>query len=126
MSAAKAPFMPKPQPSLGLAIREARKDASLSISAVARASGIDPAVLSRVESGGRGLRFDTACRIARALGISLDELAGNAGLLDNAASPSKRGARNASVIHKAEALARVRRLLRSALTELTQIKTKTS
>lgn len=45
-------------------------------------AGIDPAIISRLESGDRdSVRFETLCRISVALGVSLDDLAAALGLI---------------------------------------------
>ena len=54
-------------------------------SELARRSGVPSQVISRLESGARaGLTLDVARRLARALGVGLDALAGT---LDDAAEP---------------------------------------
>jgi transcriptional regulator with XRE-family HTH domain len=53
----------------------------LTQAALARAAQVDPGELARIESGERKApSFLTVCRIAAALGISLDALATKAGL----------------------------------------------
>jgi transcriptional regulator with XRE-family HTH domain len=65
--------------SLGKIIRAARKRAELPAAQVARRAELDPAYFSRIESGVvPNPPFATVVRIARALGLSLDELAGTA------------------------------------------------
>lgn len=53
---------------IGEEIRVAREDAGLSIRAVARAAGIDPSHLSRVEAGDRGMSQDALVAVASAIG----------------------------------------------------------
>ena len=54
-------------------------------SELARRSGVPSQVISRLESGARaGLTLEVARRLARALGVGLDALAGT---LDDAAEP---------------------------------------
>lgn len=67
---------------LGRVIMQARKEANLRPVDLARAAGLDPAALSRIEREERpNLTFATACQIAAALGLSLDDLANRAGML---------------------------------------------
>lgn len=113
--------MAKVQPRLGPTLKAIREEAGLTISAVARSAGIDPAVLSRVESGARGLRFETVCRIAGALGASLDDIARVGGYLEGTAS-GKRAARNAVSIKRAEIISSVQRTLRAAIGKLDEAK----
>lgn len=69
--------MPK---SLGFGIRTLRERAGISQYALARATGIDPAILSRLESGVReSIRFEYLVAIAEALEVSLDDVAAEAG-----------------------------------------------
>lgn len=66
---------------LGEVIRELRESAGLTQHALAKAATIDQAVLARVENETRaGVQFATVCRLAAALGVSLDDLAAAAGL----------------------------------------------
>ena len=61
---------------LGTSLRKAREQAGLSQSGLARAAGIAPDVVSRIESGARANPgFATVARLASALGLSLDALA---------------------------------------------------
>jgi transcriptional regulator with XRE-family HTH domain len=65
--------------SLGKIIGAARKRADLPASAVARRAELDPAYYARIENGRvPNPPFATVVKIAKALGLSLDELAGNA------------------------------------------------
>jgi transcriptional regulator with XRE-family HTH domain len=67
---------------LGEVIREMRKHAKISQSTLCREAGLSPTILSRLEAGERsGMQFDNLCRIARALDVTLDEIAIEAGLL---------------------------------------------
>jgi transcriptional regulator with XRE-family HTH domain len=56
---------------IGDEIRAPREDAGLSIRAVARASGIDPSHLSRVEAGDRSASQDALVAIAGAIGCTV-------------------------------------------------------
>lgn len=77
--------------SLGRAIADLRQRLKLSQAALARAARLDPGELGRIESGERKTpSFQTVCRIAVALGVSLDELAGSAGLIKRKRAPSGR------------------------------------
>ncbi len=72
--------MPK---SLGRALRALRERAGLQATALARAADLSQGTLTRLEKDERqGIQLSTACRLAAALGISVDELAAKAGLLD--------------------------------------------
>ncbi|HET9392208.1 MAG TPA: helix-turn-helix transcriptional regulator [Candidatus Rubrimentiphilum sp.] len=72
--------MPK---SLGRAIKSMREQRNLQAKTLARAAHLSQATLTRLEKGEReGINLVTACRLAQALGVSLDELAAKAGLLD--------------------------------------------
>lgn len=63
--------------SLGKVIRAARKRAGLPAAQVARRAELDPAYYGRIEAGRvPNPPFATVVRVARALGLSLDELAG--------------------------------------------------
>ena len=60
---------------LGAALREARRDAGLSARDLERLTGISTAQISKVESGARtDPSFRTVMRLARGIGISLDDL----------------------------------------------------
>lgn len=64
-----------PQPTLGYAIRELRTGSSLSQEALAERSELDPAEISRIESGRADPAWGDVRRIAAALGVSLEALA---------------------------------------------------
>jgi transcriptional regulator with XRE-family HTH domain len=58
-------------------LKEHREQLGWNQSELARCSGVPSQVISRLESGARtGLTLDVARRLARALGVSLDALAG--------------------------------------------------
>jgi transcriptional regulator with XRE-family HTH domain len=109
--------------SLGLLIRELREDAGISRAALARASNLTPPEVSRIELEGRiNLRFVTVCRIAVALGISLDDLASRAGLLKMRDLPRKRAqATVASLFSKLDA---VESVISRAAREIARVKNK--
>jgi transcriptional regulator with XRE-family HTH domain len=71
--------MPKktqPQP-LGDRIAELREKRGMSRYALAKSSKVDPSYLGKIESGERdNAGWLYVCRIADALGVSLDELRG--------------------------------------------------
>lgn len=70
--------------SLGRAVSELRKEVGITRASLARAAGVSPTELQRIEtSDRRDIRFTTACRLAAALETSLDELASRAGVLEN-------------------------------------------
>jgi transcriptional regulator with XRE-family HTH domain len=57
-----------------LRLRGLREERGLSLEAVARAAGMAPSTLSRLETGKRRLAVDHLAPLARALGTSVDEL----------------------------------------------------
>jgi transcriptional regulator with XRE-family HTH domain len=59
---------------VGEVLRQIREDADLSRSAVARKAGMEPGALLRVEQG-RAPTFELVYRVAKALGISMDDVA---------------------------------------------------
>jgi XRE family transcriptional regulator, fatty acid utilization regulator len=66
---------------IGPAIRAHREAEGLSQAAVARRAGIHAAMLSRIERDERSdPYFSTVAKVAAVLGLSLDELAAEAGL----------------------------------------------
>src|SRR5580692_11007902 len=66
---------------IGPAIRAHREAEGLSQAAVARKAGIHAAMLSRIERDERSdPYFSTIAKVAAVLGLSLDELAAEAGL----------------------------------------------
>lgn len=68
--------------SLGRLVRDIREEAGISRAALARASNLTAPEVSRIELEARtNVRFSTVCRIATALGVSLDDLAARAGLV---------------------------------------------
>lgn len=70
-----------PVKSLGSAVKTFRMSARLSQQTLAEAAGVHPAIISRLEAGKRqAARFDILFAIADALGVTLDDLAKEAGL----------------------------------------------
>lgn len=57
------------------ALRAARHHRGVSQAELARQSGVSEALIGHAETGARGLRLGTAVAIARALGVSLSEIA---------------------------------------------------
>lgn len=89
--------------SVGRAIRELREEAGISRAALARAAGLDPAAVSHIEKGDRPqLRFTTACQLAKALGVSTDELASRAGLIKGKGSGARPDAKRAALLAGAQ------------------------
>jgi transcriptional regulator with XRE-family HTH domain len=69
--------------SVGRALRALRQKAGLQATALARAADVSQGTLTRLEKDERqGIHLATACRLAVALGVSVDEFAAQAGLLD--------------------------------------------
>lgn len=64
-----------PQPSLGAAIRRVRDERDLKQLTVAEDAGITVAHLSKIETGKVNPTWSTVTAIARALGVTLAELA---------------------------------------------------
>ena len=65
--------------SVGKRIRRLRRAKALSLRQLAKQSGVPQSTLSAVETGARGgrnLTLDTGKRLAKALGVTLDYLAG--------------------------------------------------
>ena len=63
----------------GTEIREARKRAGITQVQLSEATGIDQASISRMENGRQGITLAYLIRIARALGVDLGDLVGDAG-----------------------------------------------
>ena len=61
---------------MGARLQELRQQKGLSQSQLARAAGVPVGSLKNWEQGKRHLQLSTACQLARALGITVDELAG--------------------------------------------------
>jgi transcriptional regulator with XRE-family HTH domain len=72
---------------MGQRLQTLRQKAGLSQSQLARAAEVPIGSLRNWERGRRTPLLDTAARIAVALGVSLDELAG----IDTAEMPAKKG-----------------------------------
>jgi len=64
---------------MGTRLQRLRKAAGFSQATLAKATGIPASTIKNWEQGRRSPLLDTAARIARALGVSLDDLAGDAG-----------------------------------------------
>ena len=60
-------------------IRDARKKAGITQVQLSEATGIDQASISRMENGRQGITLEYLKRIARALGVNLGNLIGDAG-----------------------------------------------
>ncbi|WP_436772319.1 helix-turn-helix domain-containing protein [Yinghuangia sp. YIM S09857] len=73
---------------LGPRLRSAREDRGASLTDASREIGVAPSALSRFENGRRTPGLEVLLRLARAYGVSLDELAGaGAGTPPEAAPP---------------------------------------
>jgi transcriptional regulator with XRE-family HTH domain len=92
----------------------ARGRAGVSALQIARAAGIDPATYSRIESGENASpSFETVVRIATALGLDLQELAGEVG-----PEPTQPAV---EALHSRDMLHRLRAQLRRALDSLDEL-----
>lgn len=70
-------FMATKQLSLGRRIAQSRNGRGLTIRQLATASGLNPLSIRKIENGQRANpRIDTMKKLAKALGMSLDDLAG--------------------------------------------------
>lgn len=68
---------------LGTVLRQARLDAGLSLRDLSRASGLTASQISQIETGKRpDPGFHTVTKAAKALGISLDDLAAGCGYVE--------------------------------------------
>ncbi|MFJ8434900.1 helix-turn-helix domain-containing protein [Kitasatospora sp. NPDC094019] len=63
---------------MGPRLRAARERSGATLTEVGRTTGISPSTLSRIETGRRGPTLEVFLRLAKAYGVSLDELAGTA------------------------------------------------
>ena len=68
----------EPQKGFGRALKKARSEAELTQKELARRAELDPSQVSEFENGKGNPRWGTARRMAGALGVTLDELAGSA------------------------------------------------
>jgi transcriptional regulator with XRE-family HTH domain len=101
--------------SLGTAIQRARKRAGMTQAALAKALGVPQGVVARLETGGRpDPRLSTIVAVARALGVSLDVLVADAGLLPK---PAVTSLDLRAAVHEAATTAKS---ARKALSELDQ------
>ena len=68
--------------SIGAVLKAARARSGMTQSEVARSAGVTPNIVSRLEAGERATpAFTTVARVAAALGVSLDAIAGAIGVL---------------------------------------------
>lgn len=65
----------RPQAALGEAVRELRVKRAITQEELAEGAGITPATLSLIERGQANPTWDTARKIAAALGVSIGDLA---------------------------------------------------
>ncbi|RKT09540.1 XRE family transcriptional regulator [Streptomyces sp. 1114.5] len=63
---------------MGPRLRTAREQHGATLTGVSRATGISPSTLSRIETGRRKPTLEVLLQLAKAYGVSLDELAGTA------------------------------------------------
>jgi transcriptional regulator with XRE-family HTH domain len=75
---------------MGHRLKRLRQEAGLSQSQLARAAGVPEGSLRNWEQGRREPLFGTAVRLARAMGISLDDLAGPAPAPTSGEGPAKK------------------------------------
>lgn len=72
--------------SLGATIRQARKDAGLSLPALSRLTGLTTGLISQIETGVRSdPRLSTVARIAAGLGVNVEVLVNRARLVESQA-----------------------------------------
>ncbi len=76
------PASPDPQIALGRAIRLRREELGLEQQTVALDAGVEPSWISHIESGRQNPAWGTVDRIARALGLSIAQLAQRADELE--------------------------------------------
>jgi transcriptional regulator with XRE-family HTH domain len=76
------PASPDPQVALGRAIRLRREELGLEQQTVALDAGVEPSWISHIESGRQNPAWGTVDRIARALGLSIAQLAQRADELE--------------------------------------------
>jgi transcriptional regulator with XRE-family HTH domain len=69
------PRAPKPDPALASTLRRLREDRDLTREALAFHAGLTTGSLARIELGQSSPGWDTIRRVAKALGVSLVELA---------------------------------------------------
>ena len=100
---------------LAVIVRELRETRNLSITETAQAARIDGAILSRIEAGTKMPSFQTLCRLADALNLSLDDLGQRLGYREK--RPSRRINLEKAVIGA------VRRHLNRAIGALADIET---
>ena len=55
-------------------LRDVREERGLSIRELERSSGVDRSVISRIENEDSNPRLRTVCRIAHALGVTLNDI----------------------------------------------------
>jgi transcriptional regulator with XRE-family HTH domain len=72
----------RPDPALAAALRQLREDRYLTREALAFQAGITSGSLARIELGTAAPGWDTVRRLARALGVSLNEIASAVEALD--------------------------------------------
>jgi transcriptional regulator with XRE-family HTH domain len=72
----------EPQPELGQAIKQLRKERGLSQEALGHTAGIHPTWISHIESGRNNPAWGSIRRIAGALDVTVSELAKRAEELD--------------------------------------------
>lgn len=92
---------------LGDVIRLARERAGLTQSELGKAAGISAAQISQIETGARrDPQFSTVSRIATVLGVPMDQLAADAGLIPmpHRKTQSLREAEIVRAVHEAERL----------------------
>lgn len=104
---------------IGAALRRIRERMDVSLVSVARRAGISDAMLSRIERGERmSPHFTTVAKIALVLGVSLDEIAHEAGI--PVAVHRKTSSTAATEIRRAEHLEAAIRYLDRARERLTK------
>ena len=86
----------EPQPALGRVVRQMRKERDLTQAEVARATDVDPSVISHLELGHSNPAWGTMKRLAAALDVTVADLASKAEAIERAeAAAERRRARRA-------------------------------
>lgn len=99
-----------PNQSLGTILTALREDRGWSAAELARRAGVDPATLSRTEAGTKTPALRTLFRIARTLGVSVDDLADRLGYGVGLAPARQRGRQLGASVRQGRRKGAIRRL----------------